>query len=83
MTIKVFSIFDSKASCFGQPFYMANDALARRAFGDLAKDATSNVSRHPDDFKLYCLGAFDDCAGKFDSLSQPDFLNTGSDFVTN
>ena len=81
MVIKVFSIHDVKASTFGQPFFAVNRGIAVRMFSDLVSDKNSMVSKHPDDFKLYELGAFDDNSGGLSPLAQPDFLHCASEFV--
>lgn len=80
MKLQVFSIFDEKGAIFSNPFYMAHRGLAIRAFSDLVADNNSQVHKHPDDYKLYCLGEFDDNTGAFTCLPQPEFLQHGSDF---
>ena len=81
MKVKVFSVRDEKANSFGQPFFAVNDNIARRMFSDLVEDPKSMVARHPDDFKLYSLGEFDDNSGELSPLAQPEFLAHGVDFI--
>ena len=81
MIVKVFSIHDVKASTFGQPFFAVNKGIAVRMFADLVGDKQSMVSKHPDDFKLYLLGDFDDNSGGLSPLAQPEFLHSASEFV--
>jgi len=80
MVVKVFSIFDVKAKAFGSPFFMHHNGLALRAFSDLCADDKTAVFKHPEDYKLYCLGEFDDCSGALVSLPQPEFMSNAVDF---
>lgn len=81
MIIKIFSINDVKALSFGQPFFAVNKGIAVRMFSDLVNDKNSMVSKHPDDFKLYMLGEFDDNSGGLSPVAQPEFLHSASEFV--
>lgn len=53
----VFSIFDTKAKLYGQPFFSKNQATAVREFS-LAVNGTGMMSEYPEDFTLYCVGNF-------------------------
>lgn len=68
MKTKMYSVFDTKAECFGTPFFMPNRAMAERAFSDLAKDPKTLVSRHPNDFILYEIGEYDDATAVTESI---------------
>lgn len=65
--MKMFSVFDKKASIFFQPFFFRTIPEAIRSFTDEANsDADkSMISKHPDDYALYSLGDFDDTTGDF------------------
>ncbi len=60
----MFVIYDSKANAFMTPWFLTTQALAVRAFSDLANDPESNVSRHPDDYTLFTIGTFNDQTAK-------------------
>lgn len=79
MTLRIFSIFDSKAEVFSAPFFMATAGEAIRAFKDLVNDSQSTVSRHPGDYRLMCLGTFDNHSGLI-STEQQDSFGFGSDY---
>jgi len=81
MVLKVFSIFDVKASVFSQPFFSTHNGTALRSFSDLVGEQGTSVCKHPEDFKLYCLGEYDDNSGALLSKPQPEFLANASDFV--
>ncbi len=66
MQLKMFTIYDSKANAFLQPWFLTTEALAVRAFSDLANDQESNVSRHADDYTLFKIGTFNDATAKVD-----------------
>jgi len=81
MVLKIYSILDVKGSIYGQPFFMTQNGLALRAFSDLVEDPKTTVNKHPEDFKLYELGTYDDCSGLFVSLPKPEFLANATDFI--
>lgn len=77
----MFSLFDSKAQSFGQPFFFRNRGEALRAFTDLANDKKAMVGLHPEDFCLFALGEFDDQTGKFVVLKAPESMGLAQEFV--
>jgi len=81
MRTKVFSVFDEKAKAYSNPFFMVHNGLALRAFSDLIQDQSTMIAKHPSDFKLYCIGEFDDCEGILITLEVPEFLANAIDFV--
>lgn len=60
MKLNIYSVFDSKAAHYGSPFFVANDGLALRSFGDLVNDPRSTVFAHCEDFTLHRIGSFED-----------------------
>lgn len=74
MKNEIYSIYDEKAQVFGTPFFQMNEGTAVRAFNDLAADPQSSVYRHPQDYKLYRLGEFEDRDGVIVPLSTPEFI---------
>lgn len=81
MTLRVFSVYDTKAMCFGVPFFMGTIGAAVRAFGDLSGDAQSTVAKHPSDYILYQIGEFDDSKGGLVCVAPPRNLGCASDFI--
>lgn len=63
MIVKAFSIYDEKAAAFMPPFFLQTRGMAVRAFSDLAKDKTHEVSKHAEDYSLYEVGEFDQRSG--------------------
>lgn len=74
MTNKIYSIYDEKAEIFSTPFFSMNDNMAIRSFQDLANDPSSTIYKHPEDYKLYELGEFEDQSGKTIPVDPPRFI---------
>lgn len=56
----MFSVYDSKAKVYMQPFYMMNKGTAIRAFDQTCNDPKSQFHQYPEDFTLFEVGEFDD-----------------------
>lgn len=63
MILKVFSVYDSKAEAYMQPFFFNSRGQAVRAFSDTANDPKSQLNRHAGDFTLFEVGEYDDSNG--------------------
>jgi hypothetical protein len=70
----LYSIYDTATQAFMQPFYMHNDASATRAFSDNVNSNESTISKHPDHYKLYKVGEWDDQKGQLTALPSPTFV---------
>lgn len=77
MELKVFSIRDSKAEIYNQPFFNKSHGEAERNFQMLIADEKSMVSKYPEDFDLYFIGTYDDESGKLDPLPTPQHVVKG------
>lgn len=71
MMLRAFSLLDVKVSAFATPFFMAHVGHAIRACSELGADLTTTVGRHPADFHLYEIGAFNDATGQLVPLDMP------------
>jgi len=63
MMLNAYSIYDRKALQYHPPFFASADGAAVRSLQDLANDATTTIGRHPGDYVLYRIGAYDDSSG--------------------
>lgn len=81
MKVRVFAVYDEKAKAFGQLGCCLHDGQAMRDFTDQICSPQSHLSKHPEDYKLYCLGEYDDNSGVLVSFPQPEFLVAGSSCV--
>jgi len=80
MKLLGFSIYDTKALAFMPPFFMPSIGLGVRAFGDVLRDPSSPLAKHPRDYELFKVGDFDDSTGAIgqDGLVTPFSLCTGA-----
>lgn len=81
MKLNVFSAYDEKAQVFLQPMFLVHQQEAVRSFKDEVAKPNSMLGRHPEDFKLYKLGSYNDSTGKLESLDVPELINNATDFV--
>lgn len=80
MIVQVFTIYDTAAEAYNQPFFAQAKGQALRMFTQSANDPQSNISSYPSDFTLFHMGSFDDATGKFDLLSTPVGLGKAIEF---
>lgn len=78
MIIKAFALYDTKGGMFHTPFFMHHIGMAIRACVDLASDMNTTVGRHPNDFALYEIGAYDDATGTMASMPPNNLGLVGS-----
>lgn len=64
--VYIYGLQDVKAESFAMPFFLKADGEAIRAVRSLLGD-DNLVARHPEDFRLWCLGTFDPSTGQFSS----------------
>jgi len=72
--LKIFSVKDSKADVFSQPFFQKSHGEAERSFKMLVADPKSTVSQYPEDFDLYYIGDWDDIKGTLTKLDTPTHI---------
>lgn len=72
--LRIYSIRDSKAGVFNQPWFAKTHGEAERNFIQLSRDEKSMVSQFPEDYDLYFLGSYDDQSGKIEPLSAPEHV---------
>lgn len=67
MKMKIFSIKDSKANAFQQPFFERTEGTATRALAQTMKEK-NNFSEYAEDYDLYQIGEFNDDTGKIEAM---------------
>jgi len=82
MILQVFAIYDMKMGAYLRPFYMNNEAVAMRAFGEYCTAEDSQIKMHPHDYCLYSLGYFDSERGDFFDMEKKSLCGA-VDFMTN
>lgn len=80
MNLKIFAILDTKANIFNQPFFMRSTGEAVRAFADLTNDPQSMLFKHPDDFRLFHIGEYDQELAQFNTLPKPEPIGSAAEF---
>lgn len=72
MKLKIYSIYDTAAKSFAQPFFLHTDAVAIRAFKDNVNSPDSVINKNPEQFTLYTIGLFDDSQGTILAEASPE-----------
>lgn len=72
-TLGMFTIFDSKAEAYLQPFFSENAETAKREFG-AAVNGEGNFAQFAEDYALFELGEFSQEFGNFDLCLAPKHI---------
>jgi len=78
--MKLYSVYDEKALCYGIPTSFPTDGIALRSFSEVAQDPDTQIHKYPSDFKLYFIGTFDEMTGQLDTCV-PVYLANGAQYV--
>jgi len=81
MITKIFTVYDSKAEAYLQPFFMPNRGQAIRAFQDTVNDPKTQFHKHPSDFSLFEIGTYDDLSGAITMHDAKVNLGTAVEFL--
>ncbi len=81
MKLKVFSIHDSKAEAFIQPFYSQTTGTAVRSFEQACNDTASDFNKFAGDYTLFELGEFDQNSAEFTPLTTPVNLGLALSYI--
>lgn len=73
MKLSIFSVFDSAAGAFLQPFFAPAVGSAVRSLTDAVNDDKHEFSKHAADYSLFILGSFDDADGTIEH-SKPEHI---------
>ena len=74
MKTQIYSVYDTKAEAFGQPFFMQADGIAVRAFAEACKNPEGEFIKYPNDFTLYQIGMYDDSTASIFSNKPVELL---------
>ena len=81
MKLDLYTIYDPKEEIYYQPFFLLNDAVALRQFGDMANEETSKISKHPEDYTLWHLGSYEDSSATLTPLKTKKCLSHANEHV--
>lgn len=73
MISQMFALYDTKAAVYNKPFPVVNKEVAIRSLSEYLANGNKqdDVIKHPEDFILYELGAYDDGSGKLTAHNEP------------
>lgn len=64
MKQQIYAVFDTCAGIYDSPHFANSDDVVRRQFFDIATAADNPISKHPEHYSLWRLGAWDNTNGK-------------------
>lgn len=70
----MFSVHDSKAEAFVQPFFAPNTAVGLRIFQQNVNDPNTTINSFPEDYTLFELGEFNSDTGMVTYHDSPKSL---------
>lgn len=79
--LKVFTVYDSKAETYAQPFFSSTTGQAIRSFQDAVEQPDHIFNKHAADFTLFEIGVYDDATGALHSLEAKVNLGTALDYI--
>lgn len=76
MKMVVMAVFDVQAQMFQRPFFVATQGVGMRLVADEVNRGQQDnmLWLHPEDFRLFVLGSFDDNSGLFEAAGLPDLV---------
>lgn len=77
MKLKIFTVYDSKAEAFLQPFFIKSKGHAIRAFQELTNDKTHQFGKYPADYTLFEIGEYDEEKGTIETYQAKTNYGTG------
>jgi len=81
--MKLFSMYDTKAQHYIQPFAETSTIAALRGFETAVNESKSTFQRFPDDFCLMELAEFDQNTGQIIPLMTPNNLGSARSVLKN
>lgn len=79
---KLFSVYDSKAEAFIQPFFSPTTGTAIRSFESACNEASHDFNKHAGDYTLFEIGEFDHDSAKLETLDTPHNLGIALTFIS-
>lgn len=76
----IFTVYDSKAAAYLQPFFAQTKGVAIRNFSDAVNDPQHHFARHGEDYTLFELGHYDDSDAKFHIHETPESIGKAIEF---
>ncbi len=67
MKQQIYAVFDTCSGIYDSPHFANSDDVVRRQFTDIATAADNPISKHPEHYSLWRLGAWDNTNGKINN----------------
>ncbi len=64
MKQQIYAIFDTCSGIYDSPHFSNADDIVKRQFQDIANTEENPISKHPEHYSLWRLGAWDNTTGK-------------------
>ncbi|AXL15076.1 nonstructural protein [Microviridae sp.] len=64
MKLNAYTIHDSASGVYSRPFFAQADGAAVREFSDIANSKEHPVGKHPEHYKLFRTGIFNETTGE-------------------
>lgn len=77
---KMYTVHDSKAGAYLQPFYARQNGEAIRSFAEACNQKDHNFYKFASDFTLFEIGEFDEQTGVITPMLVPLTLGNGVDY---
>lgn len=81
MSEEIFTVFDTAAKRFLQPFFAETPEVACRMFRQLVNKQDHQFNKFPEDYVLFHLGSYDGETGQLRPLSEPHSLGVAITYV--
>lgn len=80
---RIYAIHDITAEIYTAPFYAVNNATASRIFANAVRTPGTSIYDNPEDFRLYCIGVYDEQSADLIPHQSLEFIARASDFTVN
>ncbi|WNK14061.1 MAG: nonstructural protein [Microvirus sp.] len=80
MKNQIFTVYDSKAAAFLQPFFSPTVQSGQRAFAQACSDPATMLHQYSSDYILWHIGSFDDVTGDLLKLEAPANLGLATQY---
>lgn len=74
--MQIYSMYDSKACAFIQPFFSRTEGVAVRQLSQAINDGKHDFCIHAEDYTLFHLGSWDEVSGLVESNKTPVSVTT-------
>lgn len=81
MKQEIFSVYDTAASLYNDPFAAVTVELALRGFKTACEKEGHHFNQWPEDYSLFHVGTFDQKTGAMKRFTEPRLIAIGTQFA--